>query len=95
MTTVKDNPKDQDAIDKMEEFIDGLKDTIDDLREENAHLRQELALSSPLNVNTLVTNLTEYLEWVDSPNMNMGKPAVRLVQTQLRSALNDALTELR
>jgi|TARA_R110002060_G_scaffold12993_6_gene18482 hypothetical protein len=88
-------PENAESIENVEKVIDDLKDTVDDLREENAHLRKELALSSPLNVNALVINLTEYLDWVDAPNINMGTSGVRLVQTQLRSALNDALTELR
>ncbi len=89
------DPQSQDAIDKMEEFIGGLRDQIDDLRDENEILRRELALSSPRNVNTLMHTLVDYLDWNDSPNSTMEEKSVQMIRTQLRSALNDAIRELR
>ena len=75
--------------------LNELEDRVEDLQDENESLKKELSLSSPLDVNALILNLTEYLDWIDSPNINMDKHGVMLVQTQLRSALNDALMELR
>ncbi len=82
-------------LEKAEEIIDGLEDRVDDLRQENAHLRRELALSSPRNVEDLIYSVNEYLDWVDSPNTRMTPPTVTLVRVQLRSAVDEALKELR
>jgi hypothetical protein len=75
--------------------LNELEDRVEDLQDENEILKKELSLSSPLGVNALITHLKEYLDWIDAPNRTMDDGGVRLVQTQLRSALNDALLELR
>ena len=85
----------QDAIDKMEAFIDGLEDRIEDLQEENAILRRQLAISSPRNVRVLRESLTDYLDWMDSPNETLSSKGISMINTQLRDAVNNALRELQ
>lgn len=85
----------QAHIDELEGTMGAMEDQIEDLREENKILRRELALSSPKNVNTLMDTLVDYLDWSDAPNATMSGNVVEMVHTQLRSALDDAIRELR
>lgn len=81
-------------MEAIQEHIDQLEDTIDDLKDENQTLRRELSLSSPRNVEALIYSVNEYLDWVDSPNQSMSGNVIEMIQTQLRSAVDDALMEM-
>ena len=82
-------------MEAIQEPIDHLEDTIDDLKDENQTLRRELSLSSPRNVEALIYSVNEYLDWVDSPNQTMSENVIGLIQTQLRTAVDEALMEMK
>ena len=82
-------------MEAIQEHIDHLEDTIDDLKDENQTLRRELSLSSPRNVEALIYSVNEYLDWVDSPNQTMSENVIGLIQTQLRTAVDEALMEMK